>query len=144
MADDRDEQVGDTGSAHIAERSELLAIGMIEEQDATTQQLTLVDWPESTGCSGAIGIHHHFQVSRLNVLHAAVEYDAPAVDEQNVGENVLNFFDLVCGDENGAAAIEVIVQEGVVKLLAKQDVETDGWLVENQQPRVDGHDQSEM
>jgi len=41
-----------------------------------------------------LGTDHHLQVARLEILHAALEHDATAVDEQDVGEDVLDFFAL--------------------------------------------------
>ena len=89
-------------------------------------------------------MHHHFQVARLELLHAALEHDAAAVDEHEVGEDVLDLFDLVGRHHDGAAAIEVVVQQRVVELLAIEDVEAERRLVQHQQLRVDGHDQGEV
>ena len=72
------------------------------------------------------------------------EYDAAAVDEHEIGEDVLDLFDLMCGHDDGAAAIEVVVQQRIVELLAIQNVEAKRGLVEHQQFRVNGHDQSEV
>ena len=80
-----------------------------------------------------LGMHHHFQVARLELLHAALEHDAAAVDEHDVGEDVLDLLDLMGRDEDGAAAVEVVVQQRVVELLAKQDVEAERRLVQHQQ-----------
>ncbi len=38
VAQHRDEQVGDARPAHLAERGELLAIGLIEQQDAAAER----------------------------------------------------------------------------------------------------------
>src|SRR5256885_4099497 len=48
------------------------------------------------------------------------------------------------GHHDRAAAIEVVVQQRVVELLAKKDVEAKRGLVQHQQFRVHGHDQSEV
>ena len=45
---------------------------------------------------------------------------------------------------DGAAVIEVIVQQRIVELFAIQDVETKRRLVEHEQLRVDRHDQREV
>src|SRR5438876_4151485 len=137
-----DEQVGDAGPAHFAERSELLTIDTIEQQNAATEHLALVNWLEHPCSCRFFGIHHHFHIARLEFFHAASEYDAATIDEHHISENVLDLVHLMCGDHNGAAAIEVVVEQGIVELLAKQNVETKGWLVQHQQPRVNGHDQS--
>src|SRR6266852_9065185 len=89
-------------------------------------------------------MHHHFQVSRLQLFHAAIEYDAAAVDEHDIGEDVLDLFYLMCRHDDGAAAIEVVVQQGIVELLAIQDVEAKRRLVQHQQSRVDRHHESEV
>ena len=72
------------------------------------------------------------------------ENDAAPVDEHHVGQHVLDFFHLMCGHHDGAAAIEIIVQQRIVKLLAIENVEAQRRLVQHQQLRVDGHDQREM
>src|SRR5450631_2207372 len=91
-----------------------------------------------------IGIYRHFQIARFEFFHAAAEYDAAAVDEHEIGEDVLDLFELMGGHEDGPAAIEVVVQQGIVELLAIQDVEAEGRLVQHQQLRVNGHDQGEV
>ncbi len=91
-----------------------------------------------------LGIHHHFQIARLEFFHAAIEDDAAAVDEHEIGEDVLDLFHLMGRHDDGAAAIEVVVQQRIVELLAIQDVEAERRLVQHQQSRVNGHDQSEV
>src|SRR5258707_9850394 len=78
------EQVGDAWGAHVAKRGELLAIGTIEQQDASPQYLALVNGLERICCGELLGVHHHFQIARLEFFHAASEYDAPAVDEHEI------------------------------------------------------------
>ena len=89
-------------------------------------------------------MHHHFQIARLDLFHAAVEHDPAAVDEHHVGEHVLDLFDLVGRHHDRAVAIEVVVQQRVVELLAVEDVEAERRLVQHQQSRVDRHDQREV
>src|ERR1700733_2228067 len=48
------------------------------------------------------------------------------------------------GHHDGAAAVVVVVQQGIVELLAIQDVEAKRGLVQHQQSRVNSHDQGEM
>src|SRR5439155_22505457 len=81
---------------------------------------------------------------RLQFFHAAIEYHPTMVDEHDIGEDVLDLFHLMCGYDDRAAAIEVVVQQGIVELLAIQDVEAQRRLVQHQQFCVDGHDQSEV
>ena len=45
---------------------------------------------------------------------------------------------------DGTAAIEVIVQQRIVKLFAIQDVQAKRGLIQHQQLCVDRHDQREM
>ena len=40
--------------------------------------------------------------------------------------------------------IEVVVEQGVVELLAEEDVEAEGGLVEDEELGVDGHDEGEV
>ena len=120
------------------------SIEPIEQQDAATEHLALVNRLERPRCGELLGIHHHFQIARLEFLHAAIEHDAAAVDEHDIGEDVLDLFDLMGRHHDGAAAIEVVVQQRIVELLAIQDVEAERRLVQHQQFRVDGHDQREV
>src|SRR5438445_5199278 len=138
------EQVGDARRAHFAQIGELFAFDTIEQQDAAPEYLALVHWPERPRCSDLRGIHGYFRIPRLEFFHAAVEHDPATVDEHHIGEDVLYFFHLMCGHHDRSSAIEVVVQQGVVELLAIQDVETKRRLVQHEQLRVDGHYQSEM
>src|ERR1700687_3617253 len=104
------EQVGDGGCAHVAKRGELVAINTIEQQNAAPEYLALVKRFERTRCGDLIGMHRDFQKARLEFFHAAIKYDAAAIDEHDVGEDVLHLFDLVRGYDDGAMAIEVVVQ----------------------------------
>jgi len=109
------EQVGDAGLAHVAEVGELLTIHMIkrqiEQQDVATEHLALVNRLERPRCDDLLGMHHHFQIARLEFFHGAIEDDAAAVDEHEIGEDVLDVFHLMGRHHDGAAAIEVVVQQ---------------------------------
>ena len=109
------EQVGDAGRAHLAKCGNLLALDMIdlqiEQQDAATEHLALVNRLEPPCCCDTLGMHRHLQIARLEFFHAAIEYDAPAVDEHEIGEDVLDVFHLMGGHHDGAVAIEVVVQQ---------------------------------
>ena len=48
------------------------------------------------------------------------------------------------GDDDGAVAIKIIVQQRIVELLAIEKIQAQRGLVEHQQFRVDGHHQREM
>src|SRR5258708_1860933 len=89
-------------------------------------------------------MHCHFEIARLEFFHAAIENDAPTVDEHEIGQDVLDVFNLMRGYDDGAAAIEIVVQQRIVELLAVQDVEAERWFIQNQQLCVNGHDQSEV
>ena len=89
-------------------------------------------------------MHDHFQIAGFVLFHAGVQHDAAAVDEHHVGKEVLDLFHLMRRDDDGAAAIEVVIEQRIVELLAIQAVETKGRLVQHQQFRVDGHDQREV
>ncbi len=103
-----------------------------------------MDRLERPGRGDPLGMHQHLQIARLDFLHGAVEHDPTAVDEHDIGEDVLDLFDLMSRHDDGAVAVEVVVQQRVVELLAEQDVQAEGRLVQQQQSRVDGHDQREV
>ena len=57
---------------------------------------------------------------------------------------MLDFVHLMGRHHDGAVAIIIVVQQGIVELLAKQDVQTKRRLVEHQQSRVYSHDQRQV
>src|SRR5439155_21245961 len=105
------EQVGDAGRAHVAKRCQSLTIHSIEKHDATTDRVAFVHRLERLCRRGLLGTHHHFQIARLQLFHAAIEYDAAAVNEHDIGEHVLNLVDLMCRHDDGAIVIEVVIQQ---------------------------------
>src|ERR1035438_527654 len=89
-------------------------------------------------------MYRNFKLACLDLVHAAIENDVAAVHEHDVGEHVLNLIDLMGGDQDGAAAIEIVIEQRIVELLPIENVEAKGGLVEQEQPRVDGHRQREV
>src|SRR5260370_3550479 len=111
----------------------------IEEQDAATEHLALVNRLECACCGDLLGIHPHFQIARLKLFHAAIEYDAAAVDEHEIGQDVLDLFHLMRGYDYGAISIEVAVQQAIVELLAIEEVKAKSRLVPHHLLRLDSH-----
>src|SRR5258708_36942540 len=64
-----------------------------------------------------LGIHHDFQIARLEFFHAAIEYDAAPIDKHEIREDVLNLFHLMCGHHDSSAAIAVVVQQRIENCL---------------------------
>src|SRR5579862_4528126 len=141
---DGDEHVGDAGRAYFAEWGQLVAIGPIEQKDRSTECLTLVHWFHSASGGKLVGIHGHFEVARGELFHGATEHNSASVDEHEIGEDVFDLVDLVRGHNNGAIAVEVVVQQRVVKLLAIKDVESQRGFIEHEQTCVDRHHQREV
>ena len=131
VADEGYEDVGDGGGAEVAEGCELFAGDAVVEEDAAAEGLSLLNWLERAGGGELAGVHDELEVAGVEVFHAAAEDQVAAIDEEEVGEDVLDLIDLVGGDEDGAVVIEVVVEQGVVELLAVEDVEAEGGLVEN-------------
>ena len=102
---------GDAGPPHLAERGEAVAIGTFEQEDRAAERRPLVDRPERPRRGDALRIHGDLAIARLELVHGAGEHDATAVDEHEIGEDVLDLFHLMCRHHDGAAAIEVIVQQ---------------------------------
>src|ERR1700681_3567166 len=144
IAEYGNKQVGDARPSHFAERGEFLAFDTIEQEDAAPENLAFVNRLHRPCGSELFGIHHHFQIARLEFFHAAIEYDAAAVNEHDIGQDVLNLFHLMGGHHDGAASIEVVIQQRIVELLAIQNIQAKRRLVQHQQFRVNGHDQGEM
>src|SRR6516165_5548661 len=88
--------------------------------------------------------YRHFQIPRLELLHAAIEYDPAAVDEYEIGQHILDLFHLMGGHNNGAVPVEVVVQQRIVELLAIENVQPKCRLVEHQQFGVNGHHEREV
>src|SRR5262249_10080735 len=141
---DCNKQVSDRGRAHLAQLHQTSALDAIEHKDRAPEHLTFEYGFQCAGRYNLIGVHCYFHISRLELFHAAAQYDSAAINEPQIRKDVLQFFDLVRGDHDRAVAVEVVVQQGVVKLLAKQDVEAKRRLVEHQQSRINRHDQGEM
>src|SRR5436190_23347085 len=104
-----DEQIGNARAAHLTQCFELVAVNVIEQQHASPENRTFVHRFEGACGSEVLGIHHHFEVTRVEFFHAALEYDPATVDKHEVRQNVLDLFHLMCCHDNRAAAIEVIV-----------------------------------
>src|SRR5690348_15904373 len=69
VAHNGDEYVGDPGCAHFSELLKLRAIGVLEEQGAAAEDLTLMDRLERPRGGQAVGVHGDFRVARLEFLH---------------------------------------------------------------------------
>ena len=91
-----------------------------------------------------LGIHHHFDVARIELFHAALQHDPAAIDKHQIGEHVLHLLHLMGGHHDGAAAIEIIVQQGIVKLFAIKDVQAKCRLIEHEQAGIDRHHDRQM
>src|SRR6516225_5720461 len=141
---DGDEQIADAGGAHIAEHGKLCSIDAVEQQNVAAKKLALVNRLEGPGRRHLLRLYLHLRITRLDFFHAAVENDAPVVDKHEVREHVLNLLHLVRRHHNGAAAIEVVVQHGIVELLAVENVQAERRFVQHQQSGVNGHDESQV
>src|SRR5881394_3053654 len=118
IADHGNKQVGDARRSHVAKGGKLLAFDTIEQQDAAPEHLAFMNRLQHPRCGDLLGIHHYFQIARLEFFHTAIEYDAAAVNEHDIGQDVLNLFHLMGGHNDRAASIEVVIQQRIVELLA--------------------------
>src|SRR5437667_673997 len=105
----RNKHIGDARPANFAKRYELFAIDPIEQQNAAAEDRSLMNRIESAGGGELLRTDRDFHVARFEFFHAAFEHDPTTIDEHDVGQHVLNFFDLMCGHDDGAAAIELII-----------------------------------
>src|SRR5580693_9701699 len=133
IAEHGNKQVGDARCSHVTKRGKLLAFDTIEQQDAAPEHLAFVNRLQRPCCGDLLGIYHHFQIARLEFFHAAIEYDAAAVNEHDIGQHVLNLFDLMGGHHDGTTAIEVVIEQRIVELLAIQNIQAQRRLVQHQQ-----------
>ena len=103
-----------------------------------------MDWLERFCTGDVIRMHHHFDITRLEIFHAAFEHDPAAIDKDEIGQDILDFFDLMRRDNDGATAVEVIVEQRIVELFSIKNVESERRFVQHKQLRIDRHDQREM
>ena len=120
------------------------AVGAVEEEDGAPQRLALVHRPQRPRRGQVGGARHHLGEARLELVHPALQHDAAAVQDHQVGEDVLHLLHLVRGHHDGPAPVEVVAQQRVVELLPVQDVEPQRGLVQHQEPRVDRHHQRQV
>src|SRR6516225_5048774 len=94
-AHDGNEEIGDARRAHIAEGVELPAVAILKQQNAAAEELALVDWVERPRGSQMLWARNEFRVAPFQFIHAAVQHDAAAVDEREIGEDMLHLLDLM-------------------------------------------------
>src|SRR5207248_1138940 len=117
------EQIGNTGCAHFAELQKPPAFHAVEQQNRAAENLPFIHRLQRSGPRNLIGDHRDFHISRFELFHSATKHDSSAVYEHQVCENVLQFLYLVRCHDNSAATVEVVVEQGIIELLAKQNVE---------------------
>src|SRR5258708_18479778 len=66
------------------------------------------------------------------------------VDENHIGQEILDLLDLVGRENDRTLLVEVIIQQGVIELPPEQQVEAESGLIEYQQTRIDRQDEGEM
>ena len=57
---------------------------------------------------------------------------------------MLDLFDLVGGDQDGAVFIEIVVQQAGIELLAVENIQAQRGFVQYQKPHIDGHHQGQV
>src|ERR1051326_4121231 len=119
-----DEQVRDTRCSHIAHGRQLTTIDPVKEHYASAEHLTLVHRLKRSRSNDVIRMQHHLYVTRFEFLHAAFQNDPSVIDEDEVGQHVLHFFNLMRCYDDRARLVEIIVEQRVVELFAIQNVET--------------------
>ena len=77
-------------------------------------------------------------------VYGRIEHDLAVADEKHIGQQILDLFNLMGRDENGALMIEIVVQQGFVETSSIQEIETQCRLVQDQQLGIDRHDQRQM
>src|SRR4030095_6640450 len=113
----RHKHVGNARRAHLTERGELVAIDLIEQENAAAEHLSFRDRLERARTRDMIRMDHHFNVARFEFFHRALENDPAAIDEDEIGQDILDFLHLMRRHHDGAIVIEVIVQQRIVELL---------------------------
>src|SRR5262249_41169419 len=144
IADNSNEQVGNRRCTHFPKLHKSTSFDTIEHQHRASEYLPFIHWFQCSRRRDLIGSDSHFQITRLELFHAATEHDSPTVNEHQVRQDVLQLFHLMCRHHDRPGPVEVVVQQRIVKLLTKQNVEPKRRLVEHQQSRINGHHQRKM
>src|SRR5207253_8051478 len=80
-----------------------------------------MQWFERTRAVEMIRMNHHFDIAGLEIFHAAFQNKPAAIDEDEIGQDILDFFDLMRRDNDGATAVEVIVEQRIVELFRSEE-----------------------
>src|SRR3954463_16511927 len=80
------EQVGDAGRTYLAERSQPLPVAVLEQQHAAAERLAFVNRIQRACRSEMIRFHRDLRITRFQIVHAAIEDDAAAVDEHHISK----------------------------------------------------------
>src|SRR5947208_14381584 len=64
-AHNRDEQIGDARGTHLAQFGERLRIGAVEQHHRPAENLPLADRLQFTRGGSLVGMHQHFEITRL-------------------------------------------------------------------------------
>ncbi len=139
-----DEQIGNAGFVQLAELGELSSIDTVEQKNRFAEDLAFVERLECARRIGPVGCDHHFCITFADFIHACIENQFAVLDEDQVGEDMLDFLDLMRGHEDGLLFVEIVVEQARVELLAIQDIQAQGRLIEHEQLGVDRHDQGQM
>src|SRR6187551_3462463 len=77
---DRDEHVGNARASRFPKACDLFAIRVFEEEHGASKNRALINRLERTSRVELLRVHHHFEVARLEILHAALQDDLPVID----------------------------------------------------------------
>src|SRR5579871_1230628 len=86
VAHHRDKQIRDARRPHFTKRRQLLPVHAVIQQDASPENLPLLDRLQRACRRRLLRLHHHFGIAQLELFHAATQRNAPVVDEHQVGQ----------------------------------------------------------
>src|SRR5215813_7892537 len=129
LSHDRNKQVRHTRPSYFSKASQLLARHAVKQQNALPKHLSLVNRLYCPRIGKPFRPNHYFRVTPFQFFHRATQHNSPTVDEHQIRQHILNLFHLVRGHNDCAATIEVIVQQRIVELLSKQDIQAKRRLI---------------
>ena len=97
----------------------------------STKNFTLGDWIQCSGLIGLVFVNHHFDVLLLDFIHRGIQYHFAIIDENQMGQQILNLIDLVSRDDDRLVFVEVIIQQMIVERFTVKDIESKCWLIQS-------------
>ena len=88
--------------------------------------------PKATRCLARVVIRDELHETIRQIVDGRVEDDTSMIDEQDVSQQIFDFFDLMRCHQNRTFVIKIIVEQRLIEGPAVQQIETECRLIEDQ------------